>query len=90
MLDITPDVGLIFNVYVSFHIKHDLGMFDCSAAFSSRVIFDLGPGPGWGPVRVGAWSGFGPIWAHRALMGSYGPDFVKKPLILMKNHTIVN
>ena len=28
-----------------------------------------GPGPGWGPVRVGARSGLGPIWAHRALMG---------------------
>ena len=21
-------------------------------------------GPGWGPVRVGARSGLGPIWAH--------------------------
>ena len=30
----------------------------------------LGPGPGWGPVRVGARSGLGPIWA---LMGPYGP-----------------
>ena len=30
-----------------------------------------GPGPGWGPVRVGALSGLGPIWA---LMGPYmGP-----------------
>ena len=27
-----------------------------------------GPGPGWGPVRVGARSGLGPIWAH---MGPY-------------------
>ena len=26
-------------------------------------------GPGWGPVRVGARSGLGPIWAHRAHMG---------------------
>ena len=32
-------------------------------------------GPGWGPVRVGARSGLGPIWAHRALMGPYGIDF---------------
>ena len=30
-------------------------------------------GPGWGPVRVGAWSGLGPIWAH---MGPY--VFLKK------------
>ena len=29
-----------------------------------------GPGPGWGPVRVGARSGLGPIWA---LMNPYGP-----------------
>ena len=28
------------------------------------------PGWGWGPVRVGARSGLGPIWAH---MGPYGP-----------------
>ena len=40
----------------------------------------LGPGPGWGPVRVGARSGLEPIWAHMgpygpiwALMGPYGP-----------------
>ena len=31
----------------------------------------LRPGPGWGPVRVGAHMGpYGPIWA---LMGPYGP-----------------
>ena len=29
-------------------------------------------GPGWGPVRVGARSGLGPIWAH---MGPYGPIY---------------
>ena len=45
------------------------------------------PGPGWGPIRVGARSGLQPIWA---LMGTYGPDFASKTLILMKNHKIVN
>ena len=30
------------------------------------------PGPGWGPVRVGARSGLGPLWAHK---GPYGPNF---------------
>ena len=34
---------------------------------------ERGPGPGWGPVRVGARSGLGPIWAH---MGPY--VFLKK------------
>ena len=33
-----------------------------------------GAGPGWGPVRVGARSGLGPIWALMGpYMGSYGP-----------------
>ena len=30
----------------------------------------LGPVPGLGP--------YGPLWAHRALMGPYGPDFAQK------------
>ena len=30
----------------------------------------MGAGPGWGPVRVGARSGLGSMWA---LMGPYGP-----------------
>ena len=39
----------------------------------------------------------GPIWAHRALMGPYGPIralmgpiLFKKLLILMKNHKIID
>ena len=33
-----------------------------------------GPSPGWGPVRVGARSGLGPIWALMGpYMGPYGP-----------------
>ena len=32
----------------------------------------LPPGPGWGPVRVEARSGLGPIWAH---MGPYGSSW---------------
>ena len=64
----------------------------------------LGPSPGWGPVRVGAhlgpWGPYGPIeplWAHGALMGPYGPDFVlriinfdEKDKIVNKNIKIVN
>ena len=46
-----------------------------------------GPGPGWGPVRVGARSGLGPIWAHRALMG---PILLKKLIILIKNDKNIN
>ena len=51
------------------------------------MALPMGPGPGWGPVRVGARSGLGPIWAHRALMG---PILRKKTLILMKNHKLIN
>ena len=34
------------------------------------------PGPGWGPVRVGARSGLGPIWALMGPPGQVlaGPD----------------
>ena len=39
----------------------------------------LGPCPGWGP--------YGPLWAHRALMG---PILLKKSLILINNHKIIN
>ena len=54
---------------------------DKNTEFRTRV------GLGWGPVRVGALSGLGPIWA---LMGPYGPDFVQKILILIKNHKILD
>ena len=38
--------------------------------FIKRVVLALAwPGPGWGPVRVGARSELGPIWA---LMGPPG------------------
>ena len=47
----------------------------------------LAPGPGWGPVRVGARSGLEPIWAHRALMG---PILFRKSLILMRDHKNIN
>ena len=45
--------------------------------------------PHWGPpqVRVGARSGLGSIWAHRALMD---PILLEKSLTLMKNHKIIN
>ena len=37
---------------------------------------ELGPSPGWGPVRVGA------IWA---LMGPYGPIEISKDMTLLKD-----
>ena len=45
--------------------------------------FLLRPGPGWGPVRVGARSGLGLIWA---LMGPKDKISYKKILILMKKN----
>ena len=39
-------------------------------SFLKKQCFSYWPGPGWGPVRVGARSGLEPI---RALMGPYGP-----------------
>ena len=35
-----------------------------------QVLDPKRAGPGWGPVRVGARSELGPLWAH---MGPYGP-----------------
>ena len=52
------------------HVTHFLPLV---CAVSWRVITFEWPGPGWGPVRVGARSGLGPIWA---LMGPYGPLWV--------------
>ena len=31
-----------------------------------QPMMTVRPGPGWGPVRVGARSGLGPIWAQKA------------------------
>ena len=45
-------------------------VFQCSALKPASAAVWARPGPGWGPVRVGARSGLGPIWA---LMGPYGP-----------------
>ena len=47
----------------------------------------LGPSPGWGPVRIGARSGLGPIWA---LLAPKDMILFIKSLILMKNHKIIN
>ena len=42
-------------------------------------------------ARVGAQSGLGPRWAHRALMGPHmGPMLLHKSLILINNYEIVN
>ena len=45
-------------------------------------------------VGGGARSGLGPIWAHRALMGPYGPlrasFWFKKLIILMTKYTTIN
>ena len=49
-----------------------------------KNLAGLGPSPGWGPVRVGALPGLGPIWAHM------GPLLFKKLIILMKNHKFIN
>ena len=55
--------------------------------FSLSARAGLGPSPGWGPVRVGARSGLGPIMA---LMGLKDTILFKESLILMKSHKIVN
>ena len=39
----------------------------------------LGPGPGWGPYGL-----IGPLWAHM------GPILLKKSLILIKSHKVIN
>ena len=57
--------------------------------FGSPWFSPYWPGPGWDPVRVGARSGLGPIWA-RARMGPYGPDFALKIINSDKNDKIVN
>ena len=49
----------------------------------------LGPSPGWGPYGP-----IGPSWAHKGPYGPIralmGPIWVKKLIILIKNHTIIN
>ena len=39
----------------------------------------LGPSPGWGPDGP-----IGPLWAHRALMGPYVPNFAEKIININK------
>ena len=67
-------------------------MFDKNMFEKTMCVFPelfplfKGPGPGWGPVRVGAYMGpYGPIWPHK---NPDRYDFVKKSLILMTNHKI--
>ena len=55
------------------------------------ALSGLGPCPGWGPARVGAHMGpYGPLWALWALWAHMGPILVKKLIILIKNHEIIN
>ena len=54
---------------VSFDLQDKL---KTSNIHSTREALRQFPGPGWGPVRVGARSGLGPLWAHK---GPYGPNF---------------
>ena len=52
------------------------GRLACPADRISTRNYDMCclPGPGWGPVPVGARSGLGPIWALMGpYMGPYGP-----------------
>ena len=65
-------------------VKRSLGDTKC-ADFEKQISSH--PDDHIGPVRVGARSGLGPIWAHKV---PYGPDFVQKHQFLMKNHKNFN
>ena len=66
---------LIGRVVVSWALDPTSGPAVCTWGLHRGLLW---PGPGWGPVRVGARSGLGPIWA---LMGPYmgpcGPLWVR-------------
>ena len=71
-------------------ITNHQGLFEIFR--DQQCMSGLGPGPGWGPVRVGAhMDPYGPLWAHK---GPYGPIWarfcLKNHYVLMKKHEIIN